>query len=279
MSRRFVGEFIPAYRKRRIKADEERRARAIEKERKTERERHEGQEYSDRKQIVATFQRIDDEAKRYAEQQQTDTDRAQGWEWRKFWIDVAAVTAAFFAAFFFFRQLNIMKGQLDEMRNEQRPWVSAEAAIAAPLTFSKKIASTALLVRLKNTGHTPAFSVHVKATALPIVGEAKIDCAAPPDTINFGINVFPGDTPVLLNEIHIEIGEQKVFWPILVACVFYRFPGESEWHRTPSVYHLQMRSDAVLPGHGCCAFAVNDGDIPTTSLELQQFPVGWEPPT
>jgi hypothetical protein len=59
-------------------------------------------------------------------------------------------------------QLTVMRGQLDEIRTERRPWVSIDTIeISEPLSFdSGKGASMRVNYVLRNTGKTPA--VHVK---------------------------------------------------------------------------------------------------------------------
>ncbi len=162
--RRLVGEFIAAYRQRRIKADEERRARVIEEQR----------------------------------------ERAHRWERGRFWLDLAAVMAAVGAAYFLFGQQHIMKGQLDEMRDEQRPWVYSDVPVfLRSITQNRNgVWEINIQFTLHNTGHLPAFNVtYVLDSPIPVMAtpdtivkyqHEKCTTQEGENTIATGYTVFPG---------------------------------------------------------------------------------------
>src|SRR5216684_2572077 len=85
-------------------------------------------------------------------------------------------------AVIFWRQLNVMQGQLDVMAADQRPWVSFEDfGIAGSLSFDD-IGSTGgkrwhvkVRYQLKNYGKTPAAHVAGWAHILPIVSHHQIE--------------------------------------------------------------------------------------------------------
>ncbi len=59
-----------------------------------------------------------------------------------------------------------MNGQLDEMRAEQRPWVSIEPTILA-VTWDKTGVTVDMKYTVKNTGRSPAMHVEVEDQVVP----------------------------------------------------------------------------------------------------------------
>jgi hypothetical protein len=114
------------------------------------------------------------EAKRGADQQHSDTRDAL----RKTDATIAALES----------QAGVMRGQLDEMRADQRPWVSAKISFASPLVYDTKGLSSSFSFDLRNTGKQPAFHVFAQAMILDL------------KLLNAEMKPFDADTKRLCNE-------------------------------------------------------------------------------
>ena len=62
-------------------------------------------------------------------------------------------------------QLAVMQGQLDEMKADQRPWISNDIEAASDLTFDDSGGILRFRYTLRNIGRSPAFNVN----AWPII--------------------------------------------------------------------------------------------------------------
>jgi hypothetical protein len=60
------------------------------------------------------------------------------------------------------KQLSVMQGQLDEMRAEQRPWISVTPDLEGPITYDTEGAHFRVLFTMKNTGHLPATDIRMR---------------------------------------------------------------------------------------------------------------------
>lgn len=112
-------------------------------------------------------------------------------EWWTGILAVATVLAAIFAGF----TLSAIRGQLNEMRAEQRPWVSVgNAAVASDFIFDGGGAKLAISFYLCNTGHLPARDVGINAVIVPFFNKKSApNCSPPPCDKQFGGHfvVFP----------------------------------------------------------------------------------------
>jgi hypothetical protein len=75
------------------------------------------------------------------------------------WLTAAIAFSGIVSAIIFGRQLGIMQGQLDEMRFEQRPWLSAVPKIIGHLSNKGGLLSTMVEIDVSNVGHIPASGV------------------------------------------------------------------------------------------------------------------------
>jgi hypothetical protein len=177
-------------------------------------------------------------------------------------------------------QWSVMRGQLNEMRIAQRPWVSADVQIAGPLVFEANGSAIPLKLTLKNTGHTPA----TRILAIPIlfvreeqpmnflaIQKRRCEAGQRPAGPSGGIGytLFPGDTVTEYNTPSMtreEFGTQPTIVPYVVVCINYQFTFSGENHQTAAMFVL-MRVDPVRPG----AFVINpkDGSVPTNNLRFQ----------
>lgn len=92
------------------------------------------------------------------------------------WIAILTVVTAIVGGLQYWTfqgQLVVMQGQLDEMRDEQRPWISYYAVPDSPLVFGNQVkggapfAGLTLKTTFTNVGHLPAQSVYSAANMLP----------------------------------------------------------------------------------------------------------------
>jgi hypothetical protein len=63
-------------------------------------------------------------------------------------------------------QQTVMQGQLDEMKNEQRPWLKADPKITSPLVSKGGLLFTNIAIAVTNVGHIPASGVRGEAMLL-----------------------------------------------------------------------------------------------------------------
>jgi hypothetical protein len=245
--RRLVGEFIAAYRQRRIKADEERRARVIEEQR----------------------------------------ERAHRWERGRFWLDLAAVMAAVGAAYFLFGQQHIMKGQLDEMRDEQRPWVYSDVPVfLRSITQNRNgVWEINIQFTLHNTGHLPAFNVtYVLDSPIPVMAtpdtivkyqHEKCTTQEGENTIATGYTVFPGQV--------VKDGVTIGIWPFdadraarkyhslpvwIIGCFQYRIPGSTTPRFTRFAYTVGQEAKV----NDYPRLPADPSGVPPDQIHVEPFP-------
>lgn len=241
---------------------------------------------------------------RYAKPQKTDADAiatrveslsdqlyAQGKEQarherKRTLLEVVGVTAAIAAAVFALWSAWIFSGQLEEMQNDQRPWVSANTQINAGLTYDINGANVGALLVLKNTGRSPAkdAAVYFEVYSVPTIGsgpgfrQKQVDaCKTARGMAEHGMNattIFPGDVNVgqhsgsISQEIITKLTAERhgLLHIAIIGCVDYQFASREGHHRTSFAYTL-MRA---LPGqpNACCVFVIQQGDVPLENLRL-----------
>src|SRR5579859_4293928 len=147
---------VSTYWERREKLRQERRTALIEQQREAERQRQEGEQNAHRQQIVASLQSIHDDNEADSQRDHAKQHHEHIWERRRFWLDVAAVLVAAFAAYILFGQLNAMNGQLGEMQAEQRPFIFVKQVSALPGTDQASKAPIWYFgFRWENSGNNP----------------------------------------------------------------------------------------------------------------------------
>ena len=169
-------------------------------------------------------------------------------------------------------QQEVMKGQLNEMAAEQRPWLFAtEFGAGTPHVNANGIAIE-IVLNIQNAGHLPAWSEWVSGKIFPyppasiehIPELARNTCsnlAAP-----VGQTIFPGQ-PAFKNGASFQISKndfanKKFILPFAIVCVNYKDPSGSR-HFTPYFYDLLTIQD----GRICCA-------VPTDQAELNKSQIG-----
>ena len=92
-------------------------------------------------------------------------------------LTCAIVATGIISAIIFYWQLGTMQGQLNEMRDEQRPWLKVTPKIAGPLTNDRGSLSIKIVVDMVNIGHTPAANIRAKSEIVKVPGAIKPDWA------------------------------------------------------------------------------------------------------
>lgn len=111
------------------------------------------------------------------------------WKSAGFWQAIFSgclVITTIVHAYYYRRQWDAMKGQLDATRiaaeaakraasvaetqltYSARPWIAADLRIVGPFTFGEKVAKLQLLVTLKNVGHSVAINVNDWEDVIPL---------------------------------------------------------------------------------------------------------------
>lgn len=237
-------------------------------------------------QIVGAINSV---VERIDRQQNENTPEIQ-WEhkWRKrevwgLWIAAGVGLIAIVVSSIDARQARTeMRGQLDEMRAEQRAWVSVQQTVMTePLRYDQNGIRITLQFALKNTGKNPGAATYIalkSSTFHPPSPEAV--CAMKP--VGLGVTVFSGDSLGMGEVTYIDKTEFvqgtdfrpkniPVIRPGITACVIYQDAITKKWHHTPYSYVIQMK--APRPGRGCCAILVEDGDMPENELAILQWPL------
>ena len=201
---------------------------------------------------------------------------AHAWQWVfKHPSDAAALGTAggtLLLAIVTFIQVNVSKGQLDEMANEQRPWVYAEIDPKRPrivlidLPRSGKAAFFIFEIKIFNTGHLPATDIIVNAQIWPDKPRDRNEranqftevCSRNLNNVAVG-SLFPGQAASPWSAVEALLTSQSiadqltsyptkddVIFPYGIACVRYREPSGVQ-HITPYSFRLGIKSETI-PG-------------------------------
>jgi hypothetical protein len=115
-------------------------------------------------------------------------------------------------------QGTVMLGQLDEMRSDRRPWVSADISVGN-ITWDKAGAHISLQYEVKNTGHSPAMHVQAESAAVPFLMPAGEDSSVVLQRLknellipimSVGFPLFPGDSMNLQQQRSILLSRQDI---------------------------------------------------------------------
>jgi hypothetical protein len=274
-----LGDYVPAYRKRRIEADKKRRAIVIQEQLQAERQRDKVNKHANSQEIITALQRINADQQAYGKQQQAEDNRRDARERRRFWLDVAALVIAGIAAFFLFRQQNVMQGTLDEMREEGRPWVQGTVDFVGPLIFDKDGARAPIKLLLRNSGKSPAKNVwrgvRMYAGGGPdtlIMGWENALCQHITRDARKGITIFPNETPgsqlpvgIDATEVQKNIDTDGGIIVRIIMCIDYAFPFSPDRHQTSYIWEVDKKD----PIAGFAHIKPSDGAIqPNELLQL-----------
>jgi hypothetical protein len=171
---------------------------------------------------------------------------------------IGAVTA-----WIFHQQLNVMQGQLDEMRVEQRPWVSTRIIGNMTLTRDSDELRVSGKFSMENIGKSPAqnarnrimvvpFDVEDRAYQLGMIPNPEAKLKAVCDGFDypmvysnekgFADMLFPGEKFDRFFSIGFRVDtfntENRKTILLLLTCSAYRFVSDQSVHQTNSVFSL-----------------------------------------
>jgi hypothetical protein len=202
---------------------------------------------------------------------------------------VAAITAAILAI-----TAGIFWRQLDEMRDEQRPWVFiSQITLANPagignamdqVIYNENGLFIGFLLTFKNSGHLPAINVHENLKSLPLRGGVslnniyKIENTICHDMqMNTGMTIFLNDvsklTPAFVSISKKEVDELPFpnLTPMVIGCVIYDDPSGRE-HHTPYIWEIKAVKNAQM----CCVIPLDK--LSETPVAIGQLSLGGMPP-
>lgn len=303
---------VIAYWKRRKEARKKRREAIIREQRKAERERHESQEHADNEQIIRALERISDQANTYTHQERTQNDRSEGWERRKFWLEIAAVIAAFIGAYILLFTLEEAKrstaaaqqsanAATAQLEATDRPWIKATPKAWSAVKFTPEgNMSFSVTFDLTNVGHSVATHVTIRPGGFipakdmyftePIERQKTLCNKSEADGLS--LTLFPNDTKQLNVGINISREEMeknvvapppgaqnppvpsgKRINPVLFGCVDYRFASLPKHHQTGFIYTI-ARTEPSSPN---IPFLIIIGqDLPSDRVRLEDWMFGGD---
>jgi hypothetical protein len=119
--------------------------------------------------IFGAIKRYENRRRRRTKQEKSDRDLIMArWTRRVGIFTAALVFVGVVTAVIFSQQLRVMRGQLDEMQTEQRPWISLEMQAEGPLVYDANGWNFVVKYSLNNVGKSPAISVDFLANMMPL---------------------------------------------------------------------------------------------------------------
>jgi hypothetical protein len=298
-----LGDFVPAYLKRRIQRLKEAKALLREQKRQTESKNRKAANDAYRDEVVSALQNIHNDNEVASKEQKAEWERAAQRDSRRFWLDVAAIIVAAFGAFFLFKQQSIMQGQLDEMQADQRPWIRVELvpefSLAGVTKDQKGVAryggGVPMEIYLSNVGHSPAFNIRPTVFGY-VAGEGHNDAAAeqkrrcdqfanaPLDNPARGTILFPDEKHVPWNmggplyvagfndEDVRKYGRtekgRRVVTLYVIGCVAYGFGEPRSPHQTGFIYEIEITTQQAGKAVPVTYSIPADAFVPGANLSL-----------
>jgi hypothetical protein len=167
------------------------------------------------------------------------------------------------------KQSDVMRGQLEEMVLDQRPWIHFEGLpqIASPLELSSpRVASMKVTYTVKNSGKNPARRVRIVDDLFPLVSpdqflvsqaavcaRALVPNAFVPNQVwpfDSEYVLFPGQQVVETKTIvMVGLGEVRewnnpkraVVHPLLIGCIDYQFLSSDAHHQTGFIFQIRPK--------------------------------------
>jgi len=188
-------------------------------------------------------------------------------------------------------QADATRGQLDEMRAQQRPWIYV---VGIPEIYGgleiipSNGAQIHLRFSLQKSGHIPANDTKIalrfinNANGWPFDRENEqrlaCDVTAKKDTwVSANVTVFPGrlkevETVAVMDQRSVEIAAKGIKppdWqhtpifpgilsPFVLGCIQYRFGGGNGWHITPLQYYVSYVTPPGQPKDSRFAIPFSD---------------------
>ncbi len=296
------------------------RQRAEQEERAAEREHDEAAENTHVDKVVTPLERAVEKLDSQANESGAENKRERPWKraeviglWAAAFVGVAAVCIGSRDANqqrkVMHDQLTTMQGQLNEMRSEQRPWMSISHASVVNddgkadhngLWYDGRTAHITLRLKIENAGHTPALNVDFaliattierqnwkevqrrKCNALQgqIKNEPRNDYLALPaimpgtyweqDTDSGGPKPFLDMSPLD------TIKEGTQFTPLLVGCIVYRLASDPLFYFRINGVAITLTDDPLHPKETFVPVPVIKGVfVPKTNLRvIRKYTIG-----
>ena len=193
-------------------------------------------------------------------------------------------------------QWSILKGQLQVMQSDKRPWLSVSAVPETGFINLGDWISMSVVFHLKNYGQSPAVNVQVspKIVFWDIGTEAR-DPRIEMDTTcgqlvserqnwaerpqgRFGDISFPGED--IIEETAISISKKDIekalresnnntLKPILIVCAIYKATGDDYLYQTGALFSIKHESKNS--GEGFVDFNGDISEISANKLEFEKF--------
>lgn len=183
-----------------------------------------------------------------------------------------------------------MRGQLDAMEADRRPWISLDMQADGPLIHDALGWRLIINYTLKNIGKSPADDVDFLAFMIPWDkprpnndGSAKeldtptssiksftSDACKESDTfkaIDLGQIMFPDESwkkQWMVNDAHTIIGTGFSAHFIIIGCVTYKFLNDSVEHRTVKLFGVGKKDYKLID--------ITGESIPIDNLQFFPFP-------
>jgi hypothetical protein len=175
------------------------------------------------------------------------------------WTTGATVAIAFFAAATFvvgIAQWCVLNGTLNEMRDEQRPWVGAPVSVVGEIASD---GSFVLSIEMENAGRLPTNNLGVDAHIVQgdeyrWIAESKLIC---PDlatkTVGNTLSLIPHSKWLVPSDLvpskikNLKAADLRTMEnPFLAGCVAYTFDGSNAVHHTEFGAHLKVDGGRVV---------------------------------
>ncbi|MGA2106810.1 MAG: hypothetical protein ABSH25_04130, partial [Syntrophorhabdales bacterium] len=170
-----------------------------------------------------------------------------------------------------------------------RPWINVSLGIGSEFAFNEQGGSIMIIVKAKNVGNSPAFSVWASAEVFPwlpdnfAVEQKRIFDRAQQIKLftPLGYTLFSGEDATFI--LGLQISEQAIkesymkqgpephfILPIIIGCVSYKFGFNESVHKTGFAMSIRQ-IDPLNPTAGLAIYPEH-GNVPPNSLVLDAFP-------
>jgi hypothetical protein len=164
---------------------------------------------------------------------------------------------------FFNDQVGIMRGQLEEMKTEQRAWLAIDSAVLTNFSYGGGPVTASVTFIFKNSGHLPAQNINVSIFGITYAGppEEPINplelrrgiCAEARQNHRFfasGQTVFPGRESVpekhtfdiVTNNPNVSAQNLDLIIPTVYGCVTYKADAGEIPGQTGFMYDILLQS-------------------------------------
>lgn len=180
----------------------------------------------------------------------------------------------------------IFQGQLREMQDSDRAWVSApDIRIINSAVHDKSGLQFTMFLTFKNSGHSPArhtfFAWHVyfqggveKILETDVCGEAEksslVVTVFPGEPLGQGVGSHISETDLASTEA-MPTRQQDTIIPMILACIAYQDSRSNEFHHTPYVFVLTSKDMIASP---TSLLMVNPSVTSTSDLGMISMPLG-----